>query len=425
MSKVSFLMRKFKEYYQKNNRNFPQVSSFSEREIAFIPWDKEVMERHMSFNYFENFLNQLVKNGPRHVYYSGALYKQPAMQKMEQKGYEKCDLIIDIDVDHFYTPCKDNHDYWQCKECSTNGRGVPIKCDNCGSMKLKRLNWMCEDCLNIAKSEIKKLIDKFLVPDFGIEYKNMLIAFSGHRGYHLKVESENLRKLNSEQRREIVDYLTGENLDFEVLGLKSRGKIIYGLSKDNIGWSRKILNELKDLLNRSNIEIEHFLRELKFNNRHIENFLKNKEDFLYNLNSSEESSWNLEGFNIEKWKVLLGGIAKRAGANIDEPVSIDIHRLIRYPGTLHGKTGLKVQELSIDELEDFNPLYETNKKLDPIAFNQPGVDINLEIIEEFVPATKMKGIAYGPYNKGDLISVPMYIAIYLLCKDVAIPKSMI
>ncbi|MFW9930330.1 MAG: hypothetical protein ACFFD1_13120 [Candidatus Thorarchaeota archaeon] len=106
-------------------------------------------------------------------------------------------------------------------------------------------------------------------------------------------------------------------------------------------------------------------------------------------------------------------------------MSVDIHRLIRYPGTLHGKTGFRVQELSIESLEDFNPLDANDRTQDPIVFQQQGVQINLEITEKFVPPTKIKGIIYGPYTLGDKISVPKHIAVYLLCKDVAKPKSMI
>ncbi|SVD73115.1 uncharacterized protein METZ01_LOCUS425969, partial [marine metagenome] len=39
----------------------------------------------------------------------------------------------------------------------------------------------------------------------------------------------------------------------------------------------------------------------------------------------------------------------------DEPVTGDIHRLIRLPGSLHGGTGLVVKILNVDELEKFDP----------------------------------------------------------------------
>jgi len=105
---------------------------------------------------------------------------------------------------------------------------------------------------------------------------------------------------------------------------------------------------------------------------------------------------------------------------LDEPVSIDIHRLIRYPGSLHGKTGFKVQEISLKELEDFNPLDEANEKLDPIIFtSKKNLTRKLEITENAIPMTKIKGVEYGPYSKGEQIEVPHHVAVLLLCKEVA------
>ena len=222
-----------------------------------------------------------------------------------------------------------------------------------------------------------------------------------------------------------MDYLTGENINFELLGLRTRSGIVYGISQENLGWAKKLNNEMKSLLSKSNIEIEHFLLNLGFKKNRINSFLNQKDNFLERFKNTELNDWSIEGFDIDKWKVFLKGIAERVGANIDEPVSIDIHRLIRYPGTLHGKTGFKVQELSIEELEDFKPLDTADKSRDPIVFDQKGIDINLKIMEEFVPLTKIKGVNYGPYNKGEKICVPKCIAIYLLCKGVAEPESLI
>lgn len=118
------------------------------------------------------------------------------------------------------------------------------------------------------------------------------------------------------------------------------------------------------------------------------------------------------------WENFLYGIIKEIGIRIDEPVSIDIHRLIRYPGSLHGKTGFKVQELSLKELDTFNPLDENNRNLDPIVF-QSEIKQKIEILESNVPATKIKGQTYGPFAQGEIIEVPHHIAVFLLCKEVA------
>ncbi|MFX1338069.1 MAG: hypothetical protein ACFFDK_05630, partial [Promethearchaeota archaeon] len=115
---------------------------------------------------------------------------------------------------------------------------------------------------------------------------------------------------------------------------------------------------------------------------------------------------------------FLYGIVHEIGAKIDEPVTIDIHRLIRYPGSLHGATGFKVQEIGLNELENFKPLNEHNQKLDPIVFKSKNIQ-KIEIIETYVPPTEISGNKYGPFKNGEKIEVPHHIAVFLLCKGVA------
>lgn len=424
MRDLKYLNRLFRDYYKEKKANLPLVKSFNQREFGFIPWEKQVrMIRHMGFTGRENLMKYLFSNGPRHVYSSGALYLNPENQDMKGKGYQGCDLIIDIDVDHFYTPCKDDHDLWYCKECGKNGIGMVEKCPKCGKLKLKTLNWICEECLNIAKNEIFKLIYEFLIPDFGIQADQMKITFSGHRGYHLKVENEKIRTLTSNERREIIDYITGENISFEILGLREKQDTIFGFSKENIGWSQKILEKLEDILTKPDQDIENLLmdkRKFNFSSDMIRSFINYKNDFLNVLSNNQNNVWTIEGFGLPRWNKLLRGIVDEIGVEVDIPVAIDIHRLIRYPSSLHGKTGFKVQEIFLDELDDFNPLDEVNDKLDPIVFkSKVQTTQKLEIIEEKVPVTKIKGEKYGPYSKGQKDEVPHHIAVFLLCKEVA------
>jgi DNA primase small subunit len=183
MKNLNFLQRLFQAYYKENQNEIPRISSFTKREFGFIPWkSKPMMIRHLGFNDMNSLNNYFVKNAPRHVYSSGSLYLMPENSDMGNKKYIGCDLITDIDVDHFYTPCKDDHDIWLCKKCEASGKGMRDKCPHCGSLKLKTLNWICDECLEIAKNEIRKLIFDFLIPDFGINPGEMHIAFSGHQG---------------------------------------------------------------------------------------------------------------------------------------------------------------------------------------------------------------------------------------------------
>jgi DNA primase small subunit len=425
MNDIQYLKRLFRDYYKEKGKTLPIVNSFSEREFGFIPWSIPTrMIRHVSFSSRENLIKNLFNNGPRHVYSSGAVYLQPENQDMEGKGFKGCDLIIDIDADHFYTPCKEDHDLWQCKECGESGEGIVDRCPKCKKSKFKTLTWICEKCLNIAKFEIIKLIYDFLIPDFGIDLNDMKIAFSGHRGYHLKIENEVIRTLSSDERREFADYVSGENISFEILGFQAKGGTFYRFSKDTIGWAQKIIQKTIEILSKSDAEITNLLLNhtvFNFNKNYIKSFIISKQDFLNKIQDTKSFILpSIEGFGMKSWDKFFNGVVHEIGVEIDTPVTIDIHRLIRYPGSLHGKTGFKVQEISPDDLDGFTPLDEGNEKLDPIVFeSKVHTTQKLEILALKVPATKIKGDIYGPYSKGEIIEVPHHIAIFLLCKEVA------
>jgi len=424
MSDIAYLKRLFRTYYKEKRSEIPTVSLFDNREFGYIPWDKQIiMKRHMSFKSQDSITKHLINEGPRHVYFSGALYEQPEIQDMDGKGYQGCDFIVDIDVDHFYTPCKEDHDFWYCKECGKSGLGMVHKCPKCGKSKIKTLAWICDKCLDVAKGEIIKLIYDFLIPDFGINLSQMRIAFSGHRGYHLKIESEQIRNLSSNERREIADYVSGENISLEILGLQKKSGTFYSFSGDTYGWPKKIIRKTYEILKKPNSEIHELLSEKEkfdFSDNYIKGFLNSKQDFIDKIaNNKYFILPSIEGFGMTNWRKFFTGIVHEVGVEIDTPVTIDIHRLIRYPGSLHGKTGFKVQEIFPDELDDFNPLDEVNEKLDPIVFeSKVQTTQKLEVLEAQVPATKIKGKTYGPYTKGEIIEVPHHIAIFLLCKEV-------
>jgi DNA primase small subunit len=421
MTNTAYLKRLFQAYYKENAARVSGISLFNKREFGFIPWEKQtIMKRHMGFKKLDSFTKYLINEGPRHVYYSGSIYLQPDNTEMSNKQYQGCDLIFDIDVDHFYTPCKKDHDLWQCMECGETGGGMLKKCPNCKKLKIKSLAWICEDCLNSAKEELMKLIYGFLIPDFAIPIDQMKIAFSGHRGYHLKIENKEIRTLSSEERREIANYISGNDISLDILGLTQINNIIYGLLGNNIGWSEKIIVKIIEILQQySDEEIKLLLTKFGLYKDTIRSFLNSKSDFLEKISQNKDNIWNIEGFGIKTWSIFLNGIIGEISSEIDEPVTIDIHRLIRYPGSLHGKTGFKVQELFPDDLDDFNPLDEPNENLDPIIFRSKSkITQKLEVIETMVPKTKFKGETYGPYTQGEKIEVPHHFAIFLLCKGV-------
>jgi len=75
---------------------------------------------------------------------------------------------------------------------------------------------LLSEMLKLVKKETLKLID-FLFEDFGFTGKNISIVFSGGRGYHIHIRDPTILKLGSDERREIVDYLTASGLDIDSL----------------------------------------------------------------------------------------------------------------------------------------------------------------------------------------------------------------
>ena len=83
------------------------------------------------------------------------------------------------------------------------------------------------------------------------------------------------------------------------------------------------------------------------------------------LRAATDSYDQLRDGNLDVHAAVVS-IAKRLfeqtlaedGAPIDEPVTTDINRLIRLPGSLHGGSGLVVTEIDRGDLDDFRPLQD-------------------------------------------------------------------
>jgi DNA primase small subunit len=126
--------------------------------------------------------------------------------------------------------------------------------------------------------------------------------------------------------------------------------------------------------------------------------------------SSFQDKWRI---NERVWRNI---VEKAMGlvalpAKIDTVVTTDIHRLIRMPGTLNGKTGLKATTVDLERLEEFDPFY------DPVVFegNQ-----KVEITE--APELRLRGQTFGPYVD-QKVELSLAAAVLLVAKGVAFPVS--
>ena len=391
VSSSSYARTLFRKYYTTTRITAPK--EIEKREYGFVFFDNQNMVRHISFR-SEDQLNEFLRRKiPRHAYYSSAYYEIPDAPVMGEKRWLGADLVFDIDVDHIPTSCKNVHDRWVCPECGESGYGFYEKCPFCGSDRLKRTIWVCVTCIEIARDEALKLVD-ILLSDFGLSDNEIFAVFSGHRGFHIHVDKEIFRELSQDARREIADYVRGLGLNINFF-IKPTGRSIYKYKYDvsSPGWRGRLARSLlTTLLEINSVED---LKELGFTTKRAKKVLKDIES------SREKGDLLSISFTKRELEKLLEKALSSERCIIDEKVTIDTKRLIRLPGSLHGKTGLKVARLSISELENEDILKKS------IVFNGYA-----KIKADNLPK-RVLDWNFDKQNK-TIIEVPTYIAVYLI-----------
>lgn len=407
-SSLSFVRNKFAEYYRSNSSFIQPPTSIEKREFGFLLLKERFMLRHRSFENVGVLRSFLKTTVPSDAYYSGAYYERPE-EKMEEKGWLGADLIFDIDADHIPTPCDKNHDSWVCKNCGTVDKGLPPeKCPECGEQKFDEKTWPCEVCLETAKAETLKLID-ILSKDFGFSLEEMRVSFSGHRGYHLHIEHEQVREMDQMARKEIVDYVVGIGLEATLHGLEktsfdNRSRILVGPNLDENGWRGRIARGTYEFLLTATLED---LKRIDLKRHVVKTLLDQRESLLESW--KEKGPWGkMKNVGVESWKKIALHGAQRQAAKIDTVVTTDIHRLIRLSNSLHGKTGFKKINVPIRGIEDFDPFKGA------VAFK----DGSVTVFVSDSPKLRVGEQIYEPF-KEQKVELPTAAALLLLCKGAA------
>jgi len=406
MGKEIYLKKMFQTYYKSEASCFPTYSDLSMREFGFIQWDQPGMTRHKGFSSLPPLLQFLEKVGPRHTYVSTTGYSHPEYPDMNDKGYQFCDFVIDIDMDHFHTSCKAEHDSWTCNACYQEGRGEkPEKCPQCEGTKFQDFNWLCDTCLTAAKQEFLKATS-LLEDDFGIPPEEMQYFFSGNRGYHVHVENTRFRQLDGESRRELTDYVTTVGLSLDALGLRSSSNAVVGFTLETPGWAGRITKFIQEFLNIATPD--DLSMKVGLQAGVAKSVFDNHEVILQRIQSNNPI-WSIKGTSIDTWKALCAYAVKNIFPNIDIPVSLDVHRLIRLPDSLHGKTGFRVTRIPFEKIKEFDPFR------DALVFgSQP-----LKVKMKGCPRFRIGDIIYGPYTPGEIVELPTNAGIFALCQGVA------
>ncbi|MCK5593221.1 hypothetical protein KAI31_03890, partial [Candidatus Bathyarchaeota archaeon] len=235
--------------------------------------------------------------------------------------------------------------------------------------------------------------------------KDIRVFFSGHRGYHVHVESEATKGLDAMARKEIVDYITGLGFDMSFHGLsKEDSKGIsspQGSPLSKFGWRKRLVSGMKNFIRSAKGEN---LRRIGLTKEKVETILEHRDVILKNwLN---RGTWGtVRGIGFETWRKIAEQSVKLQSASIDTVVTTDIHRLIRLVGTLHGKTGLKKIEFSVSAIDDFDPFKSA------VAFKTGVVVVYVSDAPEF----RLGDEVFGPYKK-QRVELPTAAAMLLVCK---------
>lgn len=304
------------------------VDLISEREIGFIPFFG-TMIRHRAVNNLGELGNFVRRNTPRHIYYSSAYYRKPNEKVMKEKEWKGAELIFDLDADHLE-----------------------------GADRMTYMEILAE-----VKKHTERLIFKFLMDDLGFQEKDLKLYFSGGRGYHVHVVEDGVYPLGSDARREIANYIRGEGVTTFDLKRSMPVKSV----KLN-GWKKLIDDEFSSFFSDlpDNVEKQEVLHKMLGNSRTLANYLaglKKSTNLKENLKKLELFSLpghrkygNMDPNDDKVLTYILGKVKKENQCEIDEPVTTDVHRLIRLPHSLHGKTGLVVKPIQLNDFKDFNPL---------------------------------------------------------------------
>ncbi len=376
----------------------------------FIGFDDRPPERHRGFRKPADLLSHVVRKIPSNSFYSTAYYNDPNQRKMKDKGLQGADLIFDLDGDHL--PGVTDGDF--------------------------------PAMIRVIQEQAYQLWHDFLEPEFGFKREHLQVTFSGHRGFHLHYRSPDIWQLDSPARREMVSHIRGEGVDIQVL-----------LDGPDCAWRRRIVSGVDSVL--SKLDRAHLddsdgrnaMKELKAivdarigmpGSRVKRCGIETLKTIAQKVQDDGRRKRLIQGFQTGDVPRVFGGrsggseyddafielvkgdssvVLGKAGET-DEVVTIDLKRVIRWPTSLHGKSGMKVVELPLERL---NP--DGNDAFDPLT---EAIPWGKSSVTEKVRA--LRSDAYyrirdseGELSKGEIYDVDEATATFLVLKKWAEPVA--
>ncbi len=346
----------FASYYDKAEFRIPRIE---QREFG-IGNQKKIDARHLNFGNVQEFRNYLCNNTPLFVSHSTSYYDFPGASPMQKKGWRGADLVFDLDI----------HAEGKYGAYAMLGR---------------------------VKEDVIRLVNDFILGDFGVKKENVAVAFSGNRGYHVHVRDPAFLSLGGEERRELVDYIMGQGLDYtQFFSLEGKPAKLVGPKPAEGGYRGRLARGTIKLLEESPGTLSRL-------------FTKDKERnfFISGINEGNWSRTSLKsGDIVERLKPVAANLPVNS-VDTDVGVTQDLSKLIRVSNSIHGDTGL-VAKIA-DDIGRFNPWVD--------ARIPGGAPIKVRFTED-VPEIAMDA-SVGPFKNGEEKELPQYQALFFMLKGSA------
>ncbi|HSB46477.1 MAG TPA: DNA primase catalytic subunit PriS [Candidatus Bilamarchaeum sp.] len=347
----------FASYYE--GASFP-IPGIEQREFG-IGNVKKIDARHLNFASEGEFRRYLINNTPMFVSHSTAYYGFPAATPMQKKGWRGADLVFDLDI-------------------HAEGKfGAYAKLEG-------------------MKSELNRLVEDFIINDFGVKKEDIIVVFSGNRGYHVHVRDRSFLPLGGDERRELVDYIMGQGLDYMRFfsGLEEKPQRLLGPRPDEGGYRGRFARAAIKLIEENPGAISRL-------------FTKEKEREFF-ISGIREGNWMRTSLKFSDIALRMKAVADSlpiSSVNTDVGVTQDLSKLIRVPNSVHGETGLVAR--IVGDLGKFDPWRDACIK---------GAPLKVRFIED-VPRLDAVFGGLGPFAKDEEKEMPQEQAVFFVLKGSA------
>jgi len=358
----------FAGYYAEAELDIPSIEH---REFGIGNY-KKIDARHLSFANVSDFRRYLTTNTPFFVSHSTSYYDFPAATPIQKKQWTGADVVFDLDIH------------------ATGKYAAYAK-------------------LDMVKADLLRLVDDFLIGDFGVDEKDLIINFSGNRGYHVHIRDPRFLPLGGDERRELVDYIMGHGLDYSKFFSDS---YTTDSKKARLIGPRPVEGGYRGRFTRG------VIRLLETEPKSISRLFSDPMKREFFISGIKEGNWSKTSLKfddlVSRLKIVADGLAVQS-VDTDAGVTQDLSKLIRVPNTIHGETGLIAKMLKgRGSIERFEPLRDALIETKAIAD-----ETMMILFTEDVPALVLGGETLGPFKKDERKESRLPLSIFYVLKGSA------